>query len=193
MGLKTGWHGVVDRMEDEVEARLQSVGHTESFDSVVARFQSKVFRLAFAILGDRGLAEEAVQDIFVRVWKALPGYRGESSLSTWIYAIARNTCLTAAARHRSRAALSLEEPGVRTAAERKAATPSTDHLQADLPQYLARLPAAYRQAIVLFYLEEKSYEEVATLLDLPLGTVKTYLHRARKLLAAVVLEEKRRG
>jgi RNA polymerase sigma-70 factor (ECF subfamily) len=134
------------------------------------------------MLGNAALAEETSQDIFIRIWKALPGFRGQSSISTWIYSIARNACLTAmqvSAAH----AVAMEEikvqPVVRT----------SDH-GVDWQLLLSQLPEKYRQVLVLFYMEDKSYDEVARLLDLPMGTVKTYLHRARKDLAAAVVESK---
>jgi RNA polymerase sigma-70 factor (ECF subfamily) len=120
------------------------------------------------------------------VWKALPGYRGEASLSTWIYAIARNTCLTALKTRNGRPTVPLDDPAVRP------------HLLGrpepagalDVTALLHGLPERYRQVVTLFYLENKSYQEVALLLNLPLGTVKTYLHRARKELIAAAARAK---
>ncbi len=157
------------------------------FEDVLSAFQDRVFRLCCAILGDRTLADETSQEIFVRIWKALPAYRNESSLSTWIYAISRNACFTAL-KERSRRGVSLEIPAIRQAAERAAAGPQRPDRSPDMLKMLGALPENYRQVIVLFYMQEKSYEEVALMLDLPLGTVKTYLHRARKQLAAAVME-----
>jgi RNA polymerase sigma-70 factor (ECF subfamily) len=161
-----------------------------SFDEILAAYQDKVFRLCCGLLGNRELAEETAQDVFVRVWKALPGYRGEASLSTWIYAIARNCCLTATKKRAERTTESLEIPGVRREAERTlSAVPHPDR-QPDLMRLVAGLPEHYRQVALLFYMEDKSYDEVSAMLNLPLGTVKTYLHRARLQLAeaATIME-----
>lgn len=135
------------------------------------------------MLGDRALAEETAQDIFVRIWKALPGYHGEASLSTWIYSIARNACLTARKSSASRRGLSLEIPGILHAAECAAAPIRPPDRSPDILRLVEELPPHYREVILLFHMQEKSYEEVASMLDLPLGTVKTYLHRARKQLS----------
>ena len=125
-----------------------------------------------------------VQDAFLRIWKALPSYRGDASLSTWIYAITRNRCLTGRKRLRERQDLSIEEPGVRAAVDSLLASkPERRQSLPDSAMLLAQLSPPYREALRLFYLEEKSYEEVSAMLGLPLGTVKTYLHRARKQLA----------
>jgi RNA polymerase sigma-70 factor (ECF subfamily) len=155
---------------------------------VLAHYGDKVFRLAYSILDNRAVAEDAAQDAFVRVWRALPSYRGLASVSTWVYAIARNTSLTALKRQQARSAFSLDEPAVRTRAENQAAATPGEERWPDLPRLVSRLPEKYRQVILLFYMEEKSYDEVAALLDLPMGTVKTYLHRARKALVEAIRE-----
>jgi RNA polymerase sigma-70 factor (ECF subfamily) len=158
------------------------------FERIAAEYQDRIFRLALSMLGDRAAAEEAAQDALVRVWKGLPGFRAQSSLSTWIFAITRNACLTAIGRREPRAA-SLEEPAARRAIERHAAGPSSAAF-ADAAELLDRLPAKYRQVVALFYMQEKSYDEVAHMLGLPVGTVKTYLFRARQSLAGQMARER---
>jgi len=180
-------------MDEEIRTHLDQKQYTEAFELVLGQYQNKVFRLAYSMLGNRALAEEAAQDIFVRIWRALPGYRGLASLSTWIFAIARNACLTAGKASAGRKALSLDEPEVRIAAEAQHAVAPADIQSAGLRDLIAQLPDKYRQVITLFYMEEKSYAQVAQLLDLPMGTVKTYLHRAKKELAAAVIESKMKG
>ena len=175
-------------IDEEIQTRLAGKRYTEAFELVMAQYQNKVFRLAYSMLGNRELAEDAAQEIFVRVWRALPGYRGLSSLSTWIYSIARNTCLTAL--KSGQRTLSLDEPKVHDAAEARQSIPLDESRGPDLAYLVSQLPEKYRQAIALFYMEEKSYEEVARLLDVPLGTVKTYLHRAKKELAAAMTQDK---
>jgi RNA polymerase sigma-70 factor (ECF subfamily) len=175
-------------MDDEIQARLDQKLYSEAFELLLSRYDDKVFHLAYSILGNRALAEESAQDTFVRIWRALPAYRGLSSISTWVFAITRNTCLTALKRHRKGGMLSLEDPGVLLKVERQSVPPGGQPRGLDLPRLVARLPEKHRQVILLFYMEEKSYDEVAHLLGLPMGTVKTYLHRARKALAAAVME-----
>jgi RNA polymerase sigma-70 factor (ECF subfamily) len=157
-----------------------------SFEDLLAAYQDKVFRLACSLLGNDAQAEDVTQDVFIRVWKALPGYRGEASLSTWIYAIARNACLTALKAASARPTVALDDAAVRPRLLGRLERPG----DLDIPALLGSLPEKYRQVIILFYLEDKSYEEVALLLDLPMGTVKTYLHRARKELIAAVARAK---
>ena len=180
-------------MEKEILAHLERKQFAEAFELVMAQYQNKVFRLAFAMLGNRALAEETVQDIFLRIWRALPGFRGLSSISTWIFSVTRNACLSAIQSRAARKALSLEEPGVRIAAESRHATAPAGVHGAMMAELIARLPERHRQVIALFYMEDKSYAEVARLLDLPMGTVKTYLHRAKKELAEALIESKMKG
>jgi len=154
----------------------------EEFNRIVQEYQDKIFRLAYSMLGDRAAAEETAQDVLVRVWKGLPGFRAESKLSTWIYTITRNACLTAL-RRREIQPVSLDESVPRREAERSAAGDWGAGEHPEAADLLNRLPAKYRQVVALFYMQEKSYNEVARMLDLPIGTVRTYLHRARKSLA----------
>jgi RNA polymerase sigma-70 factor (ECF subfamily) len=161
---------------------MDSVTGSQEFESLLDQYRDKVFHLACSLLGNQASAEDTTQEIFLRIWKALPGFRGQSSVSTWIYAIARNTCLTRRRIEGARRTFSLDEA-------RAAEIPSRDHPAgsgADVRAQIASLPAKYRDVLVLFYLEDRSYQQVALALDLPMGTVKTYLHRAKKELAVLL-------
>jgi RNA polymerase sigma-70 factor (ECF subfamily) len=165
-------------MEDaDILALLNDCGRQrDAFDMIVARYQQKILRLTFAILGERTSAEDAAQDALLRIWRSLDKFRGESSLSTWIYSIARNAALSA--RKAVRESLPLAEP--------EFAMTAPSHATPDLMRMVEGLPEPQRRVVILFYLEGKSYVETAALLDLPMGTVKTYLYRARKELALAV-------
>lgn len=173
-------------MDEEIRAHLDRERWLQAFDLVLKQYQTKVFHLALSILGNREQAEDASQEIFLRIWRALPSYRGASQLSTWIFSIARNASLTALKRAASKRTVSLEEPGMLAAAEKREPDPRTP----DLAALVQQLPEKQRQVVTLFYMEEKSYEEVARQLDLPMGTVKTHLFRARKELALKWQQEK---
>jgi len=161
----------------------------ETFERIALEYQDKIFRLSFSYLRDRADAEEAAQDVLLRVWKGLSSFRSESSLSTWIYAVTRNTCLTAL-RRRSLKCVSLEEPEAYRQTERRALDQWLMPEKPRAADLLNRLPAKYRQAVALFYMQEKSYDEVARMLDIPVGTVRTYLFRARKSLAEELVRER---
>ena len=178
-------------MEQEIRACLDQKRYREAFDQLLPEFQNRVFRLAYAMLGDAARAEDMAQEVFIRVWKALPGFRAQSSLSTWIYAITRNACLTALKAAGGKKEFSIEDPGVAREAEQAgvAAGPASG-AGIDVLRFLDRLPEKHRLVLRLYYMEEKSYEEVARLLEWPMGTVKTYLHRARKELAEAMAHSK---
>jgi RNA polymerase sigma-70 factor (ECF subfamily) len=174
--------------DSDIRRQLEARQCSAAFELLLDRFKQKVFRLAFSILRNETQAEDATQEVFVKIWKALPAYHGGASLSTWIYAIARNTCLTELKRRGRHPVVSLQEPDMEAAADFIPSLQSADPepgSEMDVEILLAQLPEKYRQVIALFYLEQKAYEEVAIMLDLPLGTVKTLLFRARKELLRI--------
>jgi len=165
----------------------------EEFERIVREYQDRIFRLACAMLGDRAAAEEAAQEALIRIWKGLPRFRGDSSLSTWIYAITRNACRTARERAGPRMESLEEQAGLYEAEKHSAGGWQTAPVP-DVAALLDSLPARYREVVALFYMQEKSYDEVASMLGLPVGTVKTYLFRARKTMAGEVARRRvRRG
>lgn len=145
----------------------------------MSAYGDRMLGLAVSILADRPAAEDAVQDVMIRIWRALPQFRGDASISTWIYAITRNRCLTILKQRRGEP-LSLDDPESREVAEN---VPAVQRPTSDVWSLLQTLPLQYRQVLTLFYAEERSYEEIARALDMPLGTVKTHIHRGRKMLA----------
>ena len=171
-------------MDEDVRPLLEKHRYRQAFERLLELYEVKVFRMAVMFLKDRGRAEEVTQDIFLKLWQALPAYDGRAAPSTWLYTIARNTCLSAVRGDAVRKALPLDscaEP-----APRSVAGDALRGLQ--IRQCLERLPEAQRQVITLFYMLEKSVGEVARMLDLPEGTVKSHLHRARLALAAMMRE-----
>jgi len=148
-----------------------------AFELLVDRYQQKVFRLVYSLMRDSASAEDVTQDAFVKMWKALPEYDGRASPSTCLYTIARNTALSAlrAATHRRTASLDCNCEVAATSVDSVA--------QLETEQFLGRLPEAEQEVVRLFYLQDRNVEEVARMLDMPIGTVKSHLHRARRRLA----------
>jgi RNA polymerase sigma-70 factor, ECF subfamily len=176
------------RSDADIHERLQAKQYREAFALVVPRYRDKVFRLAFSMLQNRALAEDTTQDILLRVWRALPGYAAQSSLSTWIYAISRNACLSELRKRRPQVSLNLDDDEYNPEVAALAAPERDDSATVSVTQLLDQLPERYRQAVTLFYMEDKSYEQTAESLGLPLGTVKALLHRARKRLIELTRE-----
>jgi RNA polymerase sigma-70 factor, ECF subfamily len=170
---------------DEAIIQLAQAGREqEAFERLVPAYRRRVFGLAYSILRDRAAAEDLAQEVFVKLWQALPRYDGRAQLSTWIYAITRNAAISALrARRRS---VSLSDRSVLEEAEGIAAAPAGGPDEAALRRGIGDLPAAQRQAITLYYLDERPVAEVAEMMGLPVNTVKTHLHRARAKLASAL-------
>lgn len=134
--------------------------------------------MAVSMLKDRGRAEEVAQDIFLKFWQLLPTYDGRAKPSTWLYAIARNACLSAVRAESYRRTVPIDD----------ATEPAAPAMAADWPlqRCLERLPEPQREIVTLFYFEDRNVGEVARMLDLPEGTVKSHLHRARRALAEMM-------
>ena len=170
--------------DTDIVALLQSGALESAFQLVLARYQDKVYRLCCALLRDPTAAEDAAQESLVRIWKAIGSYDQRASLSTWIYAITRNRCLTAIERRREQASLSEE------AVETEAPGGESFDDSGLLRELVDLLPERYRRTLTLFYYEDRSVSEVASMLAMPEGTVKTTLFRAR---AALAEQLRRRG
>ena len=177
-------------------AALKAGDRHAVLEGLMQRYRQKVMNLAFSIVRDSALAEDLSQTIFVKVWQALPKFDGRAAISTWLYTIARNTCLTAVARERR--VVPLEDfaevadddgdPMVFGTAQAGVESAGQASAEYDVAKLLEQLPEPYRRVVVLFYLEDRSCEEVGELLSMPTGTVKALLHRGRKRLAALAGE-----
>lgn len=174
--------------EHQLVARCRD-GDERAFAELVDRYKGVVFALVARSVPDRGRAEEIAQDVFVRVHRGLPSFRGESRLSTWIYRITVNLL---AAQRRPVATEPLEGRG-ETPRQIGAADRSFDELtlRDRLDKALRHLPPHYQVLINGHYLKGMRYEDLAEALDLPLGTVKTHLHRAKRQLRHLLETEYR--
>jgi RNA polymerase sigma-70 factor (ECF subfamily) len=171
-------------------------GNMRDFSVLVDRYQDRAYTLASRILGDPASAEEAVQDAFLKAYRGMTSFRGDAAFGTWFYRIVYNCCLTRT-RRIVPDRISLEE------AERE--EPVSEEPAADVQmetremvdlvnQILGKLPQQWRSVVTLYYIDELRYEEIAEILGVPLGTVKTHLFRARtrmKKLAHQTVEEDR--
>jgi RNA polymerase sigma-70 factor (ECF subfamily) len=164
-------------------------GNTRSYASLVDRHKDRAFTLAQRLVGDRLEAEELVQDAFINAYRNLGQFRGEARFGTWFYRILYNLCMT---RLRRRSAsppmLEMTDDTARNAIPVEDDALSFDETleNNDLVRFLSleveALPPQYRSAVTLYYIQEMSYEEIAGIMEIPLGTVKTCLFRGRNLL-----------
>jgi RNA polymerase sigma-70 factor (ECF subfamily) len=177
------------RDQDIVE--LLAAGAAEAaFERLASRYAPKVYRLCIAMLREPARAEEAAQDSLLRAWRALAGYQEKAgALSTWLYAITRNRCLTLLERS-APAGVALDDEAVQAEVAALAAPASPDgEGHALLRRLVQALPEPQRLATILYYYEEHAVAEVAAMLDLPVATVKTHLHRGRARLRALLAEQ----
>src|SRR5436309_8380015 len=142
-------------------------GDEGAFQDLVEQYKDLVFAIIGRTVQDRSRAEDLAQDVFLRIHRGLPYFRGEARLSTWIYRIVANVCL----QDHTRPALSLDDE--RTRSQAAASEPdrrfSDFELRDRLEKAIARLPANYRLLIAGHYLDGVQYEDLAEALQLPLG------------------------
>ena len=162
-------------------------GDEGAFQELVDRYKDLVFALIARTVQDRSRAEDLAQDVFLRIHRGLPYFRGEARLSTWIYRIVANVCVQDHTR-----------PAVALVFDPVVVDPSVPdrqfgdlELRDRLEKAIARLPANYRLLVAAHYLRGIQYEELAEALQLPLGTVKTQLHRAKQQLRRLLETELR--
>ncbi len=171
-----------DRQADErrLIASAQA-GDASAFRVLVERHQSRAYALALRITRSAADAEEVAQDAFVKVWDALPGFRGDSSFSTWLHRIVARRAIDRAETLQRRRKREAREDAM---GEPAAATPSGDRLEAaHLKRIMEQqLSKAQYLVVTLFYFEGHSVEQVAAVLEMNENTVKTHLSRARAVL-----------
>jgi RNA polymerase sigma-70 factor, ECF subfamily len=177
------------------EARLVSEalgGSQSAFEQIVRRYQRPVLSLIVRMTGDRALAEDLAQETFVKALNAIDSYRPEFKFSSWIFKIGNNAAIDHL-RRRELDTLSLDgSPHAETPEAMQATalqigarqespldTVEAKELGGAIEAAIGALRPEYRSCILLRHVEGRPYEEIAEILDLPLGTVKTYIHRAR--------------
>jgi RNA polymerase sigma-70 factor (ECF subfamily) len=177
--------------DTDLLALLERRDYDAVLEALMQRYGQKALNLAYSMVRDRDLAEDLAQVSFVKMWQALPRYDGRAALPTLLYTVTRNTCLSELRKRGRMVSLDAltdadndEEAGPLTLPD------EVDHAGRagaayDVEKLLAMLPENYRQVVTLFYLEDCSVEEVAQMMDMPVNTVKSLLHRGRKRLAAV--------
>ncbi|RMH21497.1 MAG: sigma-70 family RNA polymerase sigma factor [Gemmatimonadetes bacterium] len=173
-------------------AALAAQGREGAFAEILRRYERPVFSLVYRMVRDRTLAEDLAQEAFIRAFNAIATYNPRYKFSSWIFKIANNHTidylrkrkLDTVSIHGSPHASTLqEEEQTRLVVESRDETPEqfveNRELGGQIEEAISRLRPEYRTAILLRHVEGYAYDEIAEIMDLPLGTVKTYLHRAR--------------
>lgn len=180
-------------MTEEWIARLRA-GDAAAFEELVREHTPSVYKVAYSMMGNEHDAQDAVQESFIKIYRALPQFRGDSAVSTWIYRITVNVCkdiLRVSGRFR---AVSPDDEDVFLQLPDSGPTPEETLLSKEsrkaVRAAIDMLPTDYKLVITLCDLEGLPYVDAAIALDCPLGTVKSRLSRARKLLLQKLLENR---
>src|ERR1700744_2797214 len=183
------------RDEADLVHELQA-GSDAAFDYLVTYYHAGVFNLVYGILSDRADAADVTQEVFLRAFRGIRGFRQGSSLKTWLYRISVRQALNHRRwcwrHHRQQVSIDAEEEGRSLALDLKdsEATPSerlaSQETQQAVRAALAQVPALFRSAVILRDLEGLSYEEVAEVLEVSVGTVKSRILRGRRMLREVL-------
>ena len=178
--------------EDAALVKAFQAGNKASFDELVLRHKDRLFNLCFRFLGDYQEANDSAQEVFVKIYRSLKGFRLESAFSTWLYRIAVNTCknkLKSSEYRHKKKMVHLDNPGILEGSI--GALEITDDTQSPLlelerkerlnliRQAIDSLPPAQKMVVVLRDIEELSYDDIANITGYSLGTVKSRLSRAR--------------
>lgn len=161
-------------------------GDPEAFSELVRRHQHVVFNVAYRFMRDSALAEDMAQESFLKAYRLLKGFRGDCAFSTWMYRVTCSVCLTELNRRKRRNAVQQELQHETPVAEEPVENPDMPEM---IRRCVKRLPDRYVQIITLYYLKGVSYEEIAQVMNIPMGTLKTWMFRARKQLRGVVEQE----
>ena len=161
-------------------------GNVEAFSELVRRHERIVYNLAYRFMRDGCSAEDMTQEAFLKAFRMLRGFRGDCEFSTWMYRVTCSVCLTELSRRKKRNEVELH---LDTVAASIGPGPDSTDLADSMRNCVRQLPERYERIITLYYLRELSYEEIATKLDIPMGTLKTWMHRARKHLRRIVERE----
>ena len=180
------------QLSDKDVIRHAREGRESAFRELIKRYERPVFSIIYRMVHDRELSEDLAQDTFIKVLNALDRYNPEYKFSSWIFKIAHNTTIDHI-RKKEPETLSLEgSPHARTQEQAKATSftavdtaedpehyTHSQELGSEIENAIQELRPAYREAILLWHVEGRPYDEIAEIMDLPLGTVKTYIHRGR--------------
>ena len=180
-------------MTEQELVRAAAGGDTEAFERLVRTYENKIYHLALRMCGSSEEASDIAQEAFLAAWRALPSFRGEANFATWLYRLTSNAAIDYLRRQKKeRGDMSLDDedlgldavdtgPGPQDAAERT-------EVRTAVAAGLQQLSEGHRQVLVLREIQGLSYEEIADVLEVDLGTVKSRISRARTALRKILLE-----
>jgi RNA polymerase sigma-70 factor, ECF subfamily len=191
----------LDKLDDRELAAIAAEGRESAFNELLVRYERPVFSLVYRMVRDRSLAEDLAQEAFIKAFNGIGSYNPSYKFSSWIFKIANNLTIdhlrkrkldTVSIHGSPHASSSEEEDRTRLTLEAHGETPEefveNRELGSRIDAAMGHLRPEYRTAILLRHVEGHSYEEVAEIMEVPLGTVKTYIHRGRSELRELLAE-----
>lgn len=170
-------------LSDEAVVELVRNEDQELYREIVKRYQAKLLRYAAYLIRDEAKAADVVQEAFIKAFINLKGFNLKKKFSSWIYRIVHNETINYLKKHKKE--ISLENNHWLKSKEDVEADFNRKEARKMLYQSLKKLPLKYRSPLVLFYLEEKSYEEISDVLRIPVGTVGTRINRGKKMMRSI--------
>ncbi len=177
--------GLNDESDRELVTRAKG-GDTDAFSVLVQRHQHVVYNLAYRYMRDANLSEDMAQEAFLKGFRLLKGFRGDCSFSTWMYRVTSSVCLTEIARRKKRGEVQFDVRHGGTQEDGKVEARDNAEI---IRRCVTQLPERYATIITMYYLKETPYDEIAAAMEIPVGTLKTWMFRARKELRVLVERE----
>lgn len=185
--------------DDDLLIELSQQGDKSAFDALIRKYEARAYQYAFRLTSNQDEASDIVADAFVRVYSALKNFRGQSSFGTWLYRILTNCYLDLRKRERTRrhesleATLNVDGGEVQRQFEDESAGPDEllerNAREEAVQAALGKMPEYQQAMLVMYHVETLTYEEISDALDLPIGTVKSRLNRARLALRDHLLQD----
>ena len=178
--------GAPERPGDLELVRRTRGGETEAFSELVRRHERLVYNLALRFMRDPVLAEDMAQEAFLKAFRLLKSFRGDAAFSTWLYRVCSSVCLNELKRRGKRREEPLESQPFEGAKDPDIEARERAEL---VRRCVTRLPDRYATIVTLYYLDGIAYEDIADVMEIPMGTLKTWMFRARKQLRCLVEKE----
>ncbi len=175
-----------DLTDEQLILEFQETSDTEIFEAIVSRYKNPLFNFVFRFLGDRDATADVVQETFIKVYRNKDSYKTFAKFSTWIYTIAGNLAKTELQRRKRKNQISINSWGEdEETMDLPDGGPLPDRLVDSgiknkmIQEALLKLPEVYREMVILRDIQEMSYEEIAEVMDISIGTVKSRINRGR--------------
>ncbi|MBM3323284.1 sigma-70 family RNA polymerase sigma factor [candidate division WOR-3 bacterium] len=175
----------MEATDEEVLVQRAARGDEDAFAVLLNRYKGMMYSMAYRLMRDPGRAEDMAQETFIKAYAALPGFRGQSKFSSWLYRICYNTCISELRKRKPEVEL---DEAMAVDIDGPVEAYRTKGIQEVVQDEVSKLPDDYRVAITLYHFNGLSYEEIAQMTREPMGTVKAHIHRARAVLKTRLLE-----